>query len=73
MTKLSMDFLWMSMDVYGCTCRPTYIHVHTQIYIQRIHTQYEYLRQPKFRWIFYVILSKSVATLDMSEILHTCI
>ena len=23
---------------------------------------------PKFRWIFYVILSKSVATLDMSDI-----
>ena len=56
------------MDVQ---CTRTHIHVHTQIYIQRTRTQYafnEYLRQAKFRWIFYVILSKSVATLDMSEV-----
>ena len=38
--------------------------VHTQSYIQRTHTQYEYLREPKFRCMD--ILSKSVATLDMS-------
>ena len=47
--------------IVTCTCTRTF---------KEQYAFNEYLKRPKFRWMFYVILSKSVATLDMS--VYTC-
>ena len=69
------------MDIHGCNVHLkylyihpcSYIYIHVVIYVKNTYTQCElneYQEYSKYRWIFYVILRKSVATLDMS--VHTC-
>ena len=52
----------------SCPWITMYIHIytHTEVLSKNKYGFNEYLRQPNSRWIFYVIISTSVVSLDMS-------